>query len=139
MAMLHTGKLPHRSVLNNSAAIAYRLLRTSSSAQVHVFLYPSLTPSNMRAALDTLPADKWVRFGGGLRVSKSKLDQIRSQFTSDEERRDEVSKISSLSALNWWEWLTSGRRWDWLSDWTLIFSTELKQRKMTSKTICQTR
>ena len=47
----------------------------------------------MRAALDTLSADKWEGFGGGLRVPQSKLDQIRSQFTSDEERKDEVIRI----------------------------------------------
>ncbi|CAI8040244.1 hypothetical protein GBAR_LOCUS22432, partial [Geodia barretti] len=54
---------------------------------------PSLTPSNMRAALDTLPADKWEGFGRGLHVPQSKLDQIESQFTSDEERRDEIIRI----------------------------------------------
>ena len=47
----------------------------------------------MRAALDTLPADKWVRFGDGLDLPQSKLDQIKSQFTSDEERKDEVIRI----------------------------------------------
>ena len=47
----------------------------------------------MRAALDTLPADKWEVFGGGLCVPQSKLDQIMSQFTSDEERKDEVIRI----------------------------------------------
>ncbi|CAI8008796.1 hypothetical protein GBAR_LOCUS5982 [Geodia barretti] len=45
--------------------------------------------------------------------------------------------ISSLSALNWWEWLTSGRRWDWLSDWTQTYSAESRQRKMTLKTTYQ--
>ena len=34
MAMFEAGKLPHRSILNNSA-IAYRLLCTSSSDQVY--------------------------------------------------------------------------------------------------------
>ena len=47
----------------------------------------------MRAALDSLPADKWDGFGHGLCVPQSKLDQIKSQFTSDEERRDEVIRI----------------------------------------------
>ena len=47
----------------------------------------------MRAALDTLPADKWAGFGGGLRVPQSKLVQIGSLFTSDEERKDEVIRI----------------------------------------------
>ena len=54
---------------------------------------PSLTPSNMRTALDTLPADKWRMFGGGLYVPQYTLDQIRSQFTSDEERKDELIRI----------------------------------------------
>ena len=47
----------------------------------------------MRAALDTLPAGKWEGFGRGLCVPQSKLDQIKSQFTSDEERKDEVIRI----------------------------------------------
>ena len=47
----------------------------------------------MRAALDTLPADKWEGFGRGLYFPQSKLDQIKSQFTSDEERKDEVIRI----------------------------------------------
>ena len=47
----------------------------------------------MRAALDTLPADKWEGFGSGLAFPQSKLDQIKSQFTSDEERKDEVIRI----------------------------------------------
>ena len=47
----------------------------------------------MITALDTLPADKWDQFGTGLDVPESKKDQIRSQFTSDEERKDEVIRI----------------------------------------------
>ena len=47
----------------------------------------------MSTALDTLPADKWEVFGTGLDVPESKKDQIRSQFTSDEERKDEVIRI----------------------------------------------
>ena len=47
----------------------------------------------MITALDTLPADKWDGFGGGLDVPRSKRDQIRSQFTSDEERKNEVIRL----------------------------------------------
>ena len=47
----------------------------------------------MREALDTLPADKWEGFGRALAFPLSKLDQIKSQFTSDEERKDEVIRI----------------------------------------------
>ena len=47
----------------------------------------------MTTALDTLPADKWDEFGAVLDVPKSKRDQIRSQFTSDEERKNEVIRI----------------------------------------------
>ncbi|CAI8056152.1 hypothetical protein GBAR_LOCUS30592 [Geodia barretti] len=54
---------------------------------------PSLTLSNMRAALDTLPANKWAVFGSGLRVPLSKLVQIKSQFTSAEERKHEIIRI----------------------------------------------
>ena len=44
----------------------------------------------MITALHTLPADKWEEFGAGLYVPESKREQIRSQFTSDEERKNEV-------------------------------------------------
>ena len=54
---------------------------------------PSITHSNITAALDTLPPYKWRVFGEGLYVPQSKLDQIESQFTSDEERKDKVIKI----------------------------------------------
>ena len=47
----------------------------------------------MRAALDTLPADKWEVFGVGLDIPRSKLVKIKSQFASDEERKDEVIGI----------------------------------------------
>ena len=47
----------------------------------------------MTAALDTLPPHKWREFGDILYVPRSKLDQIESQFTSDEERKDEVIRI----------------------------------------------
>ena len=47
----------------------------------------------MRAPLDTLPADKWEGFGRGLYVPQFKWDQIESQFTSDEERIDEVVRM----------------------------------------------
>ena len=47
----------------------------------------------MTAALDTLPPDKWGEFGNVLNVLESKRDQIESQFTSDEERKDEVTRI----------------------------------------------
>ena len=44
----------------------------------------------MTAALDTLPPHKWREFGLELFVPQSKLDQIESKFTSDEERKDEI-------------------------------------------------
>ena len=47
----------------------------------------------MITALDTLPVDKWEKFAFELDVPKSKTDQIRSQFTSDEERKNEVIRI----------------------------------------------
>ena len=47
----------------------------------------------MTAALDTLPPHKWREFGLGLDVPRSKRDQIEFQFTSDEERKDEVIRI----------------------------------------------
>ena len=54
---------------------------------------PSLTPSNMTTALDTLPAHKWRMLGRMLNIPESKLDQIESQFASDEERKEEVIRI----------------------------------------------
>ena len=47
----------------------------------------------MTAAMDTLPPHKWTELGVVLYVSLSKLDQIESRFTSDEERKDEVIRI----------------------------------------------
>ena len=47
----------------------------------------------MTTALDTLPADKWDQFGAALDVPQSKRDQIRSHFTSDNERKNEVITI----------------------------------------------
>ena len=47
----------------------------------------------MRAALDILPADKWRVFGAELEVPQSKFNLIRSQFASDEERKDELIRI----------------------------------------------
>ena len=47
----------------------------------------------MITALDTLPAVKWEEFAIGLDVPKSKMDQIRSQFTGDDERKNEVIRI----------------------------------------------
>ena len=54
---------------------------------------PSLTPSNMITALDTLPAGRWRGVGAMVYVPKSKLDQIKSQFSSDEERKEETIRI----------------------------------------------
>ena len=47
----------------------------------------------MTAALDTLPPHELREFGVALYLPESKLDQIESQFTSDEERKDEVIRI----------------------------------------------
>ena len=69
------------------------LVDTLSVPVVCLLSDPSLTPSNMSTTLDTLPADKWEVFRAGLDVPESKRDQIMSQFTSDEERKDEVIRI----------------------------------------------
>ena len=60
---------------------------------VSILSDPSLTHSNMIAALDTLPPHKWAEFSGVLYVPRSKGEQIESQFTSDEEKKDEVLRI----------------------------------------------
>ena len=66
------------------------LVDTLSVPVVCLLSDPRLTPSNMSTAL---PADKWEEFGAVLYVPESKRDQIMSQFTSDEERKDEVIRI----------------------------------------------
>ena len=54
---------------------------------------PSLTPYNLTLALQSLPDEEWRRFGVWLNVPKSTLDKIRSQFTSDEERKAAVIRV----------------------------------------------
>ena len=47
----------------------------------------------MMSALDSLPYTEWEKFGWVVNVPESKLDKIRSQFNSDEERREEVFRV----------------------------------------------
>ena len=51
---------------------------------------PSLNLSNLTSALDSLPGREWRWFGGGVDVPESMLDEIKSQFHSDEERKTAV-------------------------------------------------
>ena len=59
----------------------------------HGYVDPSLTLSNMRSALDSLPDTEWQQFGLVVHMPLSKLDKIRSQFNSDEERKEEVFRV----------------------------------------------
>ena len=54
---------------------------------------PSLTPSNLTLALQSLPDEEWRRFGVELDVPRSKLDKIKSQFRSDKERKAAVIRV----------------------------------------------
>ena len=54
---------------------------------------PSLTLSNMMSALDSLPGTEWGKFGWAVDMPESMLDKIRSQFTSDGERKEEVFRV----------------------------------------------
>ena len=55
----------------------------------------SLTLSNLTSALDSLPDILWLYFGWGMDVPVSILDKIKSQLSSDEERKAEVLRVIS--------------------------------------------
>ena len=54
---------------------------------------PTLTEANMTTALDKLPPAEWRTFGYDVDIPKSKLDEIKSQYSSDEERKTEVVRV----------------------------------------------
>ena len=54
---------------------------------------PSLNLSNLTSALDSLPGSEWKWFGGEMDVLVSMLDEIESQFHSDEERKTAVLRV----------------------------------------------
>ena len=56
---------------------------------------PSLSPSNLTSALDSLPDTEWRRFGLVMDVPESTLDKIESQFHTDRERKTEVLRVCS--------------------------------------------
>ena len=55
----------------------------------------SLTLSNLTSALDSLPDTLWLYFGASMDVPRSILDKIRSQLSSDKERKAEMLRVIS--------------------------------------------
>ena len=55
----------------------------------------SLTLSNLTSALDTLPDILWKDFGAWMDVPGSILDKIKSQLSSDKERKAELLRVIS--------------------------------------------
>ena len=64
---------------------------------------PSLTPHNLTTALDTLPDDVWNDFGMWIDVPQSKMDNIKSQYRSDGERKSALlhTYLTSHPAPSW--------------------------------------
>ena len=55
----------------------------------------SLTLSNLTSALDSLPDTLWKDFGLGMDVPWFIVDKIKSQLSSDKERKAEVLRVIS--------------------------------------------
>ena len=55
----------------------------------------SLTLSNLTSALDSLPDKLWTEFGWEMDVLESILSKIRSQLSSDKERKAELLRVIS--------------------------------------------
>ena len=55
----------------------------------------SFTFSNLTSALDSLPDTLWREFGREVDVPESTLDEIRSQFHTDRERKAAVIRVYS--------------------------------------------
>ena len=64
---------------------------------------PSLTPHNLTTALDTLPDDVWDDFGLWIDVPDSKMDNIKSHYSSDGERKSALlhTYLTSHPAPSW--------------------------------------
>ena len=54
---------------------------------------PSLTPSNLTSALDSLPDRLWKDFGKVIDVPQSTLDKIQSQYHTDGERKIALLRV----------------------------------------------
>ena len=70
---------------------------------VHLHTEPSLTPHNLNIALDTLPDRVWFDFGLSLNVPWSQQKEIRSQYSSDGERKSALlhTYLTSHPAPSW--------------------------------------
>ena len=89
--------------------IAHNMHCTCTFPKIHVFVHlssnteSSLNLHNLNTALDTLPEEEWFYFGWRLNVSNSKLYEIRSQYSSDDERKLSFLKtyLTSHPAPSW--------------------------------------
>ena len=63
----------------------------------------SLNLHNLNTAMETLPDDEWYRFGWGLDVPVSQLDEIRSQYSTEREMKSALlhTYLTSHPAPSW--------------------------------------
>ena len=63
----------------------------------------SLNLHNLNTALETLPDDKWYDFGLWLNVPRSQRDEIRSQYSTERERKSALlhTYLTSHPAPSW--------------------------------------
>ena len=61
---------------------------------------PSLSPSNLTSALDSLPDTEWIEFGRWMDVPQSRLDKIESQFHTDRKRKQKSLECVQLNILS---------------------------------------
>ena len=68
-----------------------------------MFVELSLTPHNLSTVLDSMDDGLWEFFGQFVNITLSELVRIRTQYSSDSERKQAVisSLISSHPALSW--------------------------------------
>ena len=63
----------------------------------------SLNLHNLNTALETLPDDEWHDFGAWLNVPQSQRDEIRSQYSTERERKSALlhTYLTSHPAPSW--------------------------------------
>ena len=63
----------------------------------------SLNLHNLNTALETLPDDEWYVFGAWLNVPRSQRDEIRSQYSTERERKSALlhTYLTSYPAPSW--------------------------------------
>ena len=75
----------------------------STTFLMYTITEPSLTSHNLTIVLVTLPDKEWYDFGWKIGVPQSKRDYIRSQYSSDEERKSALlhTYLTSHPAPSW--------------------------------------